>query len=120
MNRQASPIPPEDDPYMRLLQIILDQQNSILEKVEQISDVQEAQKKELHDHMVREERMFASALPAGDAESHRRAHESWMEEQQEAKAIKRAVRERVVSGIVWGAVVAIGAALWAYLQSQLK
>lgn len=66
------------------------------------------------------ERRFAEAFPGGDHLGHCRYHELMIEDIEAKKRLRRAVMERTVSGLVWGAVIGIGVAVWQYVKGLIK
>jgi hypothetical protein len=61
-----------------------------------------------------------NGFPGGDAEGHRRAHETMIEELEEKRKLRRAVQEKTISGLVWMFVVACGTALWNYAKEHIR
>jgi hypothetical protein len=66
-------------------------------------------------------KMFKNAFPGGDAESHRRAHEAWMEKERSEREFWMHLKKQVVG---WGLTAAIAWAamlLWAgFLRGPLQ
>lgn len=60
------------------------------------------------------ERRFAEAFPGADHVGHCRYHTLMIEDIDSRKKLRQAVVEKTISGLVWGAVVGIGAAVWNY------
>lgn len=57
------------------------------------------------------------AFPAGDTEGHRRYHELQMQLLEERRRLRIAVQEKTISGLVWGLMVFIALAAWAYFKT---
>lgn len=66
------------------------------------------------------DKRFADAFPGGDHVGHCRYHTLMIEEIEAKKRLRAAILEKTISGLVWGAVVAIGIALWQWLKSQVR
>lgn len=67
------------------------------------------------------EKRFAEAFPGGDHVGHCRYHDLMIEDIAARKRLRQAIVEKTISGLVWGAIIGIGAALWygviAYVKS---
>ncbi len=61
-----------------------------------------------------------SAFPDGDLDSHRRAHEEFIETAKDWKKTKQAVIEKVISTGVWSAVALLAVVLWNNFKDSLK
>lgn len=55
---------------------------------------------------------FQNAFPKGDADGHRRYHETVVEMLEEKRKLRMAIQEKTVSGLVWAGIVAVGTAIW--------
>lgn len=66
------------------------------------------------------EKRFADAFPGGDHIGHCRYHTLMIEDIDSRKRLRQAVIEKTISGLVWGAVVAIGIALWTWVKTQVR
>jgi len=66
------------------------------------------------------ERRFTEAFPAGDHLSHRQYHEMMMEESRDRKKLIAAVKEKTIAGLVWGMMLATGAACWTYFLKLVR
>ena len=63
--------------------------------------------------------LFLSGFPEGDPILHREYHKEQIELIKSRKALNRAVLEKLVSGGAWSALLAVGAALWMWIQSHM-
>lgn len=59
------------------------------------------------------------AFPGGDIDGHRRAHEAMIQLSEEKRRLRVAIQEKTLSGLLWGALVAIGIAIWTKLRLAL-
>lgn len=66
------------------------------------------------------ERRFAEAFPGGDHVGHCRYHQLMIEDIADRRALIKAVKEKTVAGLVWGAIVGIVAACWHYLVTYVR
>lgn len=66
------------------------------------------------------ERRFAEAFPGGDHAGHCRYHMIMIEQIEERRRLRRAVMEKTIGGLVWGALVTVALACWHYVKSQIK
>jgi hypothetical protein len=53
-----------------------------------------------------------SGVPNGDLDGHRRAHEAWLEEREERKALRQKVMAKLAEGTAWAVFCGICFALW--------
>lgn len=63
--------------------------------------------------------LLTSAFPGGDPEEHRRYHDEVMKWMHERREMWRAVREKTLTALLWGALVAMGSAAWHYIKTKL-
>ena len=63
--------------------------------------------------------LFLSGFPDGDPILHREYHKEEIELMKSRKALNRAVLEKLVVGGAWSAILAMAAALWMWVQSQI-
>lgn len=63
--------------------------------------------------------LLRSAFPGGDPEEHRRYHDEAIEFMRERRELWKSIRERSITGLVWAALIALGSAVWHYLQLKL-
>lgn len=67
------------------------------------------------------EKWQKDAVPNGDAVGHCRYHQLMIDGIEAKKRLRQAVIEKTIAGLVWGALVGLGAAFWhgaiAYLKS---
>lgn len=60
-----------------------------------------------------------SGFPAGDPESHRRYHETIIEDLAERRRLRQAIQEKTISGLIWAALVGLGATVWYGILARL-
>lgn len=60
-----------------------------------------------------------NAFPAGDMDGHRRYHEMMIEELEEKRRLRRAIKEKTVAGLIWAAIVWLGVAAFEHFQGLL-
>lgn len=66
------------------------------------------------------ERQFKEAFPNGDYTGHCRYHEVQIEILLSRRRLISAVMEKSLSGLVWGGMLVLGAAIWQYIREHLK
>lgn len=66
------------------------------------------------------EKRFAEAFPGGDHIGHCRYHALMIEGIEWRKRLWRAVMDKTVAGLVWGAMLAVGYACWRYFLSLVR
>jgi hypothetical protein len=66
------------------------------------------------------ERRFAEAFPGGDHVGHCRYHQLMIEGIDAKKRLREAIMQKTIAGLVWGAMIGLGLAVWQYLKSLLK
>jgi hypothetical protein len=66
------------------------------------------------------ERHFAEAFPGGDHVGHCRYHQLMIEGIDAKKRLREAIIQKTIAGLVWGAMIGLGLAVWQYLKSLLK
>jgi hypothetical protein len=66
------------------------------------------------------ERRFAEAFPGGDHVGHCRYHQLMIEGIDAKKRLREAIIQKTIAGLVWGAMIGLGLAVWQYLKSLLK
>lgn len=62
---------------------------------------------------------FEAAFPGGDHVGHCRYHQLMIEDIDAKKRLRQAVLEKSIAGLVWGSLVFLGLAAWAYVKSML-
>lgn len=110
MNYRATPPGASDDQFLSLLTLILERQDTILEKVE-------SNDAKLDGHMQREEAAISQWLdslpkkPDGhpDVEGHRDFHQELIEEARARKTMWRELRTELVKKGAWGIVIVLSA-----------
>lgn len=65
------------------------------------------------------ERWQKDAVPNGDHVGHSRYHTLMIEQFEERRKMRRAIQEKTIAGLVWGFLVFVGLAAWAYIKSQI-
>lgn len=75
---------------------------------------------ELEKWRLEMERKFGEAFPAADYIGHCRYHQIMIEQLEERRRLRRAVVEKTIAGLVWGALIGLGIAVWQYLRTMLK
>ena len=58
-------------------------------------------------------------FPGKDADSHRRYHETMIEELAERRKLRMAIQEKTISGLVWALVLGLAWAIWHEVLRQL-
>lgn len=80
-----------------------------------------------HRHSTREfigtkfaelEEMIRDGFPYGDPASHRKVHEVLIDKAEKRQAFWRNVWEKVATGGIYAALVAVGTAVWQYVKSE--
>jgi hypothetical protein len=66
----------------------------------------------MHDDLKGDVAHALSGFPGEDPDGHRRYHEAKIKLTEERAELYKAVRERLVSGVAWGALVGIGMLIW--------
>jgi hypothetical protein len=66
------------------------------------------------------ERRFAEAFPGGDHVGHCRYHQLMIEGIDAKKRLREAILQKTIAGLVWGAMIGLGLAVWQYIKSLLK
>jgi hypothetical protein len=66
------------------------------------------------------ERRFAEAFPGGDHVGHCRYHQLMIEGIDAKKRLREAIMQKTIAGLVWGAMIGLGLAVWQYVKSLLK
>lgn len=66
------------------------------------------------------ERQFREAFPAGDHHGHRRYHELMIEQIEETRRLRIAVKEKIISGLAWVVIIAIGIAVWQWVKREMS
>jgi hypothetical protein len=65
------------------------------------------------------ERRFAEAFPGGDHVGHCRYHQLMIEDIDAKKRLREAIVQKTIAGLVWGAMIGLGIAVWQYIKSLL-
>ncbi|MEQ1771785.1 MAG: hypothetical protein ABL879_18325 [Devosia sp.] len=60
-----------------------------------------------------------TGFPAGDPESHRRYHETIIEDLAERRKLRQAIQEKTISGLVWAFLLGCGTAIWNEIVKRL-
>lgn len=92
--------------------------------------IDERIKKRLEEHAIEEARrmdgrfdelkkLLTSAFPGGDPEEHRRYHDEVISFIRERRELWKAIREKSITGLVWAAMVGLGAALWQFIKVKI-
>lgn len=63
--------------------------------------------------------LLRSAFPGGDPDEHRRYHDEAIAFMRERRELWKSIRERSITGLIWAALVALGSAVWHYLQLKI-
>jgi hypothetical protein len=66
------------------------------------------------------ERRFAEAFPGGDHVGHCRYHQLMIEGIDAKKRLREAIIQKTIAGLVWGAMIGLGLAVWQYVKALLK
>lgn len=96
---------------------IADCQNAIRQHFDERFDTMEAHNETRWNEM---KALVQSAFPNGDIEAHRRVHEGYIKNANDRADLWRAVREKTVSGAVFGALGLLLMAAWEYLKAGVK
>lgn len=76
--------------------------------------------KPIHDKLDTLLDTIKSAVPEGDLEGHRKAHEQWLEERDERRAMWAGVRRGIVEWAAKSIIVAAVAAAWFWVKEHVK
>jgi len=63
---------------------------------------------------------FIAAFPEGDARAHRDAHKVWMDREKKREALRDAIIQKSLAGLLWMAIAGIGIAVWHYVGDQIR
>ncbi len=63
---------------------------------------------------------FIGAFPEGDTRGHRDAHKAWIEREKKRAALRDAIIQKSLAGLLWMAIVGIGIAVWHYVGDQVR
>lgn len=66
------------------------------------------------------ERKFTEAFPNGDHVGHCRYHLLMIERTEEIRRLRRAIMEKTITGLVFAAIVGVGAAVWFYVVAKVR
>jgi hypothetical protein len=66
------------------------------------------------------EKRFAESFPGGDHVGHCRYHQLMIEGIDAKKRLREAILQKTIAGLVWGAMIGLGLAVWQYIKSLLK
>jgi len=66
------------------------------------------------------EERIASGFPDGDMVAHRKVHEKYIADAADRAALWKSVRERTITGVVWGAFLFVGVAIWEWLKLEIR
>lgn len=100
----------------------------LLHLVRQIqSDLVEV-KGELREHIKQEEKQISdtinklahAAFPDGNMAGHKSAHESFIGDAADKRALFKSVREKTVTGIVYSTLIFVGLAIWEAIKRSIK
>lgn len=64
--------------------------------------------------------LIKSGFPNGDPESHRRVHEGYIQEAADRAALWKSLREKTITGVVWGLLVLLGTVLWEWFKAEVR
>ncbi len=89
--------------------------------VQVIVDLREGQLQVLKrlEHLENSVAQLNRAFPNGDTEGHRRYHDLKIQELEEKRRLRIAIREKTIAGLVWAVIVGIGTAMWHYTKTKL-
>jgi hypothetical protein len=76
--------------------------------------------KPVHEKLDELKTMMTSAVPDGDFDGHRKAHEHWLEEVSERKAMWSKVRASLLEKSIWTLIGALVIGAWYWLKGNLK
>ncbi len=121
MNYRATPPGGSEDKYMDLLMLILERQDTLVEKVEKLES-------DLSSHMVREEGAIGKwmdSLPkkpdgSPDVEGHRDYHQELIEESLEKKKMWRELRTEMLKKGTWGIVLVLTALVMYWWNHEVR
>ena len=66
------------------------------------------------------ETLIRDGFPGGDPATHRRVHEGYIKDAEDRAALWKSVKEKIVSGAVYAALVAVAMALWQWIKSEAQ
>ena len=64
------------------------------------------------------EELIRAGFPYGDPVAHCKVHEGYMRRAEDRAAFWKSVWEKVATGMIYAAVVAVGTAVWQYVKSE--
>lgn len=91
-----------------LVQVLTENRDAINAMVSRLNQMDESIAKHI-----------ATAFPGGDIDGHRRAHEAMIQLAEEKRRLRVAIQEKTLSGLLWGALIALGLAMWTKLKLLL-
>lgn len=66
------------------------------------------------------EKIIKSGFPNGDPIEHRKVHEGYIKDAAERSALWRSVREKTLTGVIWGFLILIGGIVWEWFKAEVK
>lgn len=66
------------------------------------------------------ESLIRDGFPGGDPTTHRRVHEGYIRDADDRAALWKSVKEKIVSGAVYAALVAVAMAVWQWIKSEAQ
>lgn len=64
------------------------------------------------------EELIRDGFPNGDPASHRKVHEAYIQEAAERRAFWKSVVEKIATGAIYTAVIAVATAVWTWIKSE--
>lgn len=64
--------------------------------------------------------LIQDGFPNGDLASHRKVHEGYIQKAEDRNKFWRNVWEKVATGAIYAALVAIGTAVWQYIKAEAR
>ena len=64
------------------------------------------------------EELIRDGFPDGNTTKHREVHEGFMRRAEDRAAFWKSVWEKIATGMIYAAVVAVGTAVWQYVKSE--
>lgn len=121
-NRPTKTPPTKDDALLHVLQDMIANQTSILNKVVKLEESVLKNEKILENHVTQTNTKLADiskGFPGGDADAHRRYHETQIALVEEKRKLRIAISEKTISGIIWSAIVFVGIAAWTAIKQHI-
>lgn len=64
------------------------------------------------------EELIRAGFPHGDPASHRKVHEGYIQQAEERRAFWKSVFEKIATGAIYTAVIAVATAVWTFIKSE--